>query len=54
MKISASKLLIPLSYLAIMGGMLTLVGTTNLLIDGVAQSYDLEPTGIFEITPILS
>ena len=53
MKISASKLLIPLSYLAIMGGMLTLVGTsTNLLIDGVAQSYDLEPFGMFEITPI--
>ena len=53
MKISASKLLIPLSYLAIMGGMLTLVGTsTNLLIDGVAQSYDLKPFGMFEITPI--
>ena len=53
MKISASKLLIPLSYLAIMGGMLTLIGTsTNLLIDGVAQSYDLEPFGMFEITPI--
>ena len=53
MKISASKLLIPLSYLAIMGGMLTLIGTsTNLLIDGVAQSYDLKPFGMFEITPI--
>lgn len=53
MKISASKLLIPLSYLAIMGGMLTLIGTsTNLLIDGVAQSYNLEPFGMFEITPI--
>ena len=53
MKISASKLLIPLSYLAIMGGMLTLIGTsTNLLIDGVAQSYGLEPFGMFEITPI--
>ena len=53
MKISASKLLIPLSYLAIMGGMLTLIGTsTNLLIDGVAQTYDLEPFGMFEITPI--
>ncbi len=53
MKVSASKLLIPLSYLAIMGGMLTLIGTsTNLLIDGVAQSYGLKPFGMFEITPI--
>ena len=49
----ASKYLIPLSYLAIMGGMLTLIGTsTNLLIDGVAQTYDLEPFGMFEITPV--
>ena len=49
----ASRYLIPLSYLAIMGGMLTLIGTsTNLLIDGVAQSYDLKPFGMFEITPV--
>ena len=49
----SSKYLIPLSYLAIMGGMLTLIGTsTNLLIDGVAQTYNLEPFGMFEITPI--
>ena len=49
----ASRYLIPLSYLAIMGGMLTLIGTsTNLLIDGVAQSNDLEPFGMFEITPV--
>lgn len=36
--ISPSKLLIPLSYFTIMGGMLTLIGTsTNLLVDGVVQ-----------------
>lgn len=53
MNSSASKYLIPLSYLAIMGGMLTLIGTsTNLLIDGVAQTYDLQPFGMFEITPV--
>ena len=53
LKQSASKLLIPLSYAAIMGGTLTLIGTsTNLLVDGVARSQGLEPFTIFEVTPL--
>ena len=49
----ASKLLIPLSYAAIMGGSLTLIGTsTNLLVDGVARSQGMAPFGIFEILPV--
>ena len=37
--IKASKLPIPLSYAAILGGMLTLIGTSiNLLLDGVVQA----------------
>ncbi|WP_394178175.1 SLC13 family permease [Yoonia maritima] len=50
---SASKLLIPLSYAAIVGGTMTLLGTsTNLLVDGVARSSGMEPFGIIEILPI--
>ncbi|MBL4807096.1 MAG: SLC13 family permease, partial [Rhodobacteraceae bacterium] len=48
-----SKLLIPLSYTAIFGGMLTLIGTsTNLLVDGVAQAHGMEPFTLFEVTPL--
>ena len=50
---SASKLLIPLSYAAIVGGTMTLLGTsTNLLVDGVARSSGMEPFGILEILPV--
>jgi di/tricarboxylate transporter len=50
-KISASKLLIPLSYAAILGGTCTLIGTsTNLVVSSIARAqYNIE-IGIFEIT----
>ena len=48
-KISPSKLLIPLSYAAIMGGTLTLVGTsTNLLVNAIYVDNGGESLGMFE------
>ena len=49
-KVSPSKMLIPLSYAAILGGTLTLVGTsTNLLVNSIYMGYEgAEPLGMFE------
>lgn len=53
MALSPSKLLIPLSYLSILGGTVTMIGTsTNLLVDGVATRAGLDHFTIFEITPV--
>ncbi len=51
-QVSPSKMLIPLSYAAILGGTLTLVGTsTNLLVNSIySASGNVEPLGMFEFT----
>ena len=50
--ISSKKLLIPLSFICILGGTTTLIGTsTNLIVDAVARDSGLEGFGIFDITP---
>lgn len=51
--IPISKLLLPLSYAAVMGGCCTLIGTsTNILVSGVAERAGLAPIGMFELTSL--
>jgi len=53
MDIPASKFLIPLSYASIFGGTCTLMGTsTNILISGIAQTYELAPFSMFELAKV--
>ena len=48
--IPASRLLLPLSYAAILGGTCTLIGTsTNLVVDGLLQSEQGIRLGLFEL-----
>lgn len=52
--VSPSKLMIPLSYASILGGTLTLIGTsTNLVVDGQYRALTgAEGFGLFAITPV--
>ena len=51
--ISPSKLLIPLSYVTILGGTITLIGTsTNLVVHGLLRSYGHEGFSFFELAVI--
>jgi len=47
----ATQLLIPVSYLSMAAGTLTLIGTsTNLLVNDIYVRHGFEPIGLFEIT----
>jgi di/tricarboxylate transporter len=49
--IPASKLLIPLSYAAIVGGIVTLIGTsTNIIVSGMLEQRGIEPLALFELS----
>ncbi|MDQ2622137.1 MAG: SLC13 family permease [Actinomycetota bacterium] len=51
--VSPSKLLLPISYAALMGGTLTVIGTsTNLVASGLLQNSGDDPIGMFEITKV--
>jgi di/tricarboxylate transporter len=51
--IAASRLLMPLSYMSILGGCCTLIGTsTNLLVNGALKDMGRAPMSMFELAPV--
>ena len=51
--ISPTKVLLPLSYAAIFGGTLTLIGTsTNLVVSSIMEDLNLVPFSMFEFTKL--
>ena len=53
LKLSPKRFLMPLSHVTVMGGLLTLIGTsTNLLVNDMARNAGQPVFGLFEITPV--
>lgn len=52
-RISPTKVLLPLSYAAIFGGTLTLIGTsTNLVVSSIMEGMNMAPFSMFEFTKL--
>ncbi len=52
-KISPSKLLIPLSFAGILGGICTYIGTsTNIIVGSILEEHGHKPFGMFEFSPL--
>lgn len=52
-RFSPSKLLLPLNYAVVIGGTVTLIGTsTNILVSSLARQRGLPPIGMFELAPL--
>jgi len=52
-QISASKLLIPLAFGSLLGGMITLIGTPpNILVSGALRTAGFEPFGLLDFAPV--
>ncbi len=52
-KISPSKLLIPLSFAGILGGLCTYIGTsTNIIVGSILEEHGHSPFRMFEFTPL--
>lgn len=53
LKVSPSKILMPVAYASIVGGTCTIIGTsTNIAVNGYIAKMGLEPLGFFEILPV--
>ena len=53
LKVSASKLLMPMSFASMFGGVCTLIGTsTNILVSSIAEENGQPPFSMFEIAPL--
>ncbi|MGH2456133.1 MAG: SLC13 family permease [Candidatus Limnocylindria bacterium] len=51
--ISPSRFLIPISYAAVLGGVVTAIGTsTNLTISGLLRDAGMRPLSLFELAPV--
>jgi di/tricarboxylate transporter len=52
-RLSPARFLIPLSYAAILGGVVTIIGTsTNLTVAGLMLQAGMRPMGFFELAPV--
>ena len=52
-RMNPGRFLIPLSYATILGGTITIIGTTtNLLIAGMMSKSGMRPMGFFELAPV--
>ena len=52
-RLSPARFLIPLSYATILGGVITIIGTsTNLTVAGLMLHANMQPMGFFELAPV--
>ncbi|QDG52875.1 TRAP transporter large permease subunit [Persicimonas caeni] len=52
-RISATKVLMPLSFAAMFAGVCTLIGTsTNILVSSIMDDHGMAPIGMFEMAPL--
>lgn len=50
---SPARYLMPISYAAVLGGVITIMGTsTNLVVSSLVAESGREPLGLFEVTPV--
>jgi di/tricarboxylate transporter len=52
-RLSASRFLLPVSFAAVLGGVVTTIGTsTNLTVSGLLSEAGMRPLNLFELTPV--